>query len=296
MRTSSSSSSGNLASLIIVLAFVVLQTGASVQAQECSSQNLCANDLCCSQYGYCGSSDAYCGNGCLSQCPPASSGVGNILTSSLFTTFFPNANSFYTYDSFIEAANAYPSFGTTGSSDQQLQEVAAFCAHVTQETSGLQYISEIDQSFNYCDSSNTQYPCAPGQSYYGRGPLQISWNYNYGAASGSVGYDILSNPNQVANDPTLAFKTALWFWTTAASATEPSCHDVMVGNWTPSSTDVADGREPGFGETINIINGGIECGQANTAASNRITYYENFCSQLNVSPGSNLDCQSATPY
>lgn len=254
--SSSSSSSGNLASLILVLAFVVLQTGASVQAQ----------------------------------------GVGNILTSSLFTSFFPNANSFYTYDSFIQAANAYPSFGTTGSSDQQLQEVAAFCAHVTQETSGLEDISEINPSSNYCDSTNTQYPCAPGQSYYGRGPLQISWNYNYGAASVPVGYDILSNPNQVANDPTLAFKTALWFWTTAASATEPSCHDVMVGNWTPSSTDVADGREPGFGETINIINGGIECGQTNTAASNRINYYENFCSQLNVSPGSNLDCQSATPY
>jgi hypothetical protein len=126
--------------------------------------------------------------------------------------------------------------------------------------------------------------------------LLLCRNYNYGAASVPVGYDILSNPNQVANDPTLAFKTALWFWTTAASATEPSCHDVMVGNWTPSSTDVADGREPGFGETINIINGGIECGQPNTAASNRINYYENFCSQLNVSPGSNLDCQSATPY
>jgi chitinase len=143
--SSSSSSSGNLASLILVLTFVVLQTGASVQAQQCSSQVFCANDLCCSQYGYCGNSDAYCGNGCLSQCTPAApgsgggSGVGNILTSSLFTSFFPNANSFYTYDSFIEAANAYPSFGTTGSSDQQLQEVAAFCAHVTQETSGTYY-------------------------------------------------------------------------------------------------------------------------------------------------------------
>jgi chitinase len=135
MKTSSSSSSGNLASLILVLTFVVLQTGASVQAQ----------------------------------------GVGNILTSSLFTSFFPSANSFYTYDSFIAAANAYPSFGTTGTSDQQLQEVAAFCAHVKQETSGLQYINEINPSSNYCDSTNTQYPCAPGQSYYGRGPLQISW-------------------------------------------------------------------------------------------------------------------------
>ncbi|CAK9866738.1 unnamed protein product [Sphagnum jensenii] len=242
MKTSSSSSSGNLASLILVLAFVVLQTGASVQAQ----------------------------------------GVGNILTSSLFTTFFPNANPFYTYDSFIAAANAYPSFGTTGTSDQQLQEVAAFCAHVAHETSGTYY-----------DPSCSK---APTASYYGRGPLQISWNYNYGAASGSVGYDILSNPDQVANDPTLSFKTALWFWTTAASATEPSCHDVMVGNWTPSSTDVADGREPGFGETINIINGGIECGKPDAAASDRISYYQNFSSQLNVSPGSNLDCQSATPY
>jgi len=126
--------------------------------------------------------------------------------------------------------------------------------------------------------------------------LLLCRNYNYGAARGSVGYDILSNPNQVANDPTLAFQTALWFWTIGATATEPTCHDVMVGNWTPTSTDMADGRKPGFGETINIINGGLECGQVNIAASNRITNYENFCSQLNVIPGSNLDCQTATHY
>jgi hypothetical protein len=110
-----------------------------------------------------------------------------------------------------------------------------------------------------------------------------------------VGYNILANPNQVSNDPVLAFKTALWFWTTA-SPPEPSCHDVMIGNWTPSSADIAAGREPGFGETINIINGGIECDQTSAAASNRITYYENFCSQLGVSPGSNLSCASAQPY
>jgi chitinase len=124
--------------------------------------------------------------------------------------------------------------------------------------------------------------------------LLLCRNYNYGAVT-SVGPAILSNPNEVAIDPTLAFTAALWFWTTAASP-KPSCHDVMVGNWTPSITDVADGRNPGFGETINIINGGIECGQPNPAASNRITNYQNFCSQLNVIPGSNLDCQSATHY
>jgi chitinase len=112
------------------------------EAQQCGSQAgnaLCANDLCCSQYGYCGNTAAYCGTGCQSQCPstPSGSGVGNILTNSLFNSFFPNRNSFYTYAAFISAANAYPSFGTTGSSVQIRQEVAAFCAHVTQETSGM---------------------------------------------------------------------------------------------------------------------------------------------------------------
>lgn len=120
-------------------------------------------------------------------------------------------------------------------------------------------------------------------------------NYNYGAASSSVGYDILSNPDQVATDATLSFKTALWFWTTPSSP-KPSCHDVMVGNWSPSSADVAAGRNAGFGVTIDIINGGIECGHADTSASDRVTQYQNFCSQLNVSPGSNLDCASMQPF
>lgn len=30
----------------------------------CSSDSPCPNNLCCSKYGYCGNSDAYCGNGC----------------------------------------------------------------------------------------------------------------------------------------------------------------------------------------------------------------------------------------
>jgi len=220
--------------------------------------------------------------------------VGGILTNSLFDSFFPNRNSFYTYAAFISAANSFPSFGTTGSSTQQAQEVAAFCAHVTEETGGLVYINEIDQS-QYCDTTDTQYPCAAGQEYYGRGPLQLTWNYNYGAASGPVGYNILADPDEVANNAVISFETALWFWTTP-SPPKPSCHDVMVGNWSPSSEDIADGREPGFGETINIINGGIECGQSSSSANNRIAYYENFCSQLGVSPGSNLDCASAQPY
>jgi hypothetical protein len=125
-----------------------------------------------------------------------------------------------------------------------------------------------------------------------------SYNYrncNYGAASPSVGYNILANPNEVSSDPVLAFKTALWLWTTA-SPPNPSCHDVMIGNWIPSNADIAAGREPGFGETIYILDGEIECHLTSAAASNLIRLYEYFCTELGVSPGPNLSCASAQAY
>ena len=36
------------------------------------------------------------------------------------------------------------------------------------------YISEINKNNNYCDASNTEWPCFPGKSYHGRGPIQLS--------------------------------------------------------------------------------------------------------------------------
>ncbi|KAH8658441.1 hypothetical protein BX600DRAFT_439604 [Xylariales sp. PMI_506] len=39
----------------------------SIVAQECSETVLCATG-CCSQYGFCGTDDAHCGDGCLSTC------------------------------------------------------------------------------------------------------------------------------------------------------------------------------------------------------------------------------------
>jgi hypothetical protein len=40
------------------------------------------------------------------------------------------------------------------------------------------HINEEDPSSNYCVSGDTQWPCYPGQGYFGRGPLQLSWNFN----------------------------------------------------------------------------------------------------------------------
>ena len=39
---------------------------AAVTALGCSSSSRCANNLCCSQYGYCGLGGDYCGSGCQS--------------------------------------------------------------------------------------------------------------------------------------------------------------------------------------------------------------------------------------
>lgn len=71
----------------------------------------------------------------------ASSGVGAIVTRAMFDDLWPNRNaSFYTYAAFIAAAKCYPKFGTEGTQAQKLREIAAFAAHVQQETAGNQFI------------------------------------------------------------------------------------------------------------------------------------------------------------
>lgn len=267
-------------------------------AQQCGSQAggaTCSNNLCCSQYGYCGTSSAYCGSQCQSgPCtsggrgsPPTPStpsgnklGVSDIITSSIFNKFLSQRTSsscpskgFYTYKAFLSAAAAYSGFGTSGSSDVRKRELAAFFANVAHETGSGCYVEEIEKA-TYCNSSSA--PCAAGQQYYGRGPLQLSWNFNYQAAGKAIGFDGINNPGIVAKDATISFKTAVWYWMTQAS---PTCHSSMVTG-------------KGFGATINAINGGLECGSSanQSEQQDRIKFYKSFCSILGVQPGNNLTC------
>ncbi|KAF2321975.1 hypothetical protein GH714_005074 [Hevea brasiliensis] len=152
---------------------------------------------------------------------------------------------FYSRDTFLSALNSYSDFGKIGSNDDSKREIAAFFAHVTHETGHFCYIEEIDgASKDYCDETNTQYPCVAGKNYFGRGPLQLTWNYNYGPAGQSNNFDGLSAPETVANDPVVSFKTALWFW---------------MNNVRPVVNQ-------GFGATIRAINGAIECNGGNSGA------------------------------
>ncbi|XP_066359303.1 chitinase 5-like [Miscanthus floridulus] len=177
---------------------------------------------------------------------------------------------FYTRNAFLNAANQYPDFAQGGSEDDGKREIAAFFAHVAHETGSMCHIREMDEHAmdDFCDMNFTQWPCAQGQKYYGRGPLQISWNYNYGAAGQRIGFDGLRNPDTVAKDPLVSFESALWFW----------------------MTNVHQAMPRGFGATTRVINSGECDGKAPDKVSDRVNYYKKFCQQLNVDPGNNLTC------
>lgn len=282
--------------MVIALSIVltVMADGECSVAAPCPDKN-----NCCSQFGFCGKGDPYCGNGCQAgPCsggtPSGGGGLGDILTRNLYEQLFPGHLSFYSYDKFIEASKLFPQFGTTGDTNTRKREIAAFAAHVTQETSGLKKIVE-QTSDPYCDSNRAEFPCN-GKHFNGRGPLQLSWNYNYGTCGNYLKINLLGNPDLVATDPLVSFKSSLWFWNQYGDNVIPHIHDVITGNWKPNNADKAANRVPGFGVTIDIINGNLKCGKQSNAADNRVRYFKDFCSRLNVSPGDNLDCKKMKPF
>ncbi|GAC1365428.1 MAG: hypothetical protein NVSMB44_26820 [Ktedonobacteraceae bacterium] len=230
---------------------------------------------------------------------PAPLGFKNILSRSDYEAMFPQHDGLYTYSSFARAVEKYPQFCNEGSLAHCKREMAAFLANVAYETGSLRYVEELGADTypptRYCQKSSA-YPCVPGQKYHGRGPLQLSWNYNYGAAGQALGLDLLADPGLVASNGVISFQAALWFWMTPQPP-KPSPHAVMNGGWTPSPLDIKAGRVPGFGMTINIINGGSECGKPTPPqVMARVDFYERFTSMLHVDKGNNLYCNGMAHY
>lgn len=109
--------------------------------------------------------------------------------------------------------------------------------------------------------------------YYGRGPFQLSWNYNYGQFSNVFAVssyngkmELLKDPDRVAREGYVAMAAGIWFYMTP-QAPKPSMHDVMTGNFIPNETDLSNNITASFATTTNIINGGLECGQPNGSKS-----------------------------
>ena len=158
------------------------------------------------------------------------------------------------------------------------REIAALLANMTQETSGgegfdrlyygLYFNEEIGHGEDmpspgaYADSSSASinWPAVPEASYHGRGPIQLTWNYNYGYFSALYFGDkniLLKNPERVVKDSALAWATAIWFWM-APQPPKPSCHEVLMSNWIPTPAQQERNWQQGFGATIMVINGGLE--------------------------------------
>lgn len=180
--------------------------------------------------------------------PPQASADDFVVSQAQFDQMFPNRNAFYTYNGLTAALDAYPGFTGTGSDTVRKQEAAAFLANVSHETGGLVYVVEQNTANypHYCDTSQS-YGCPAGNDkYYGRGPIQLSWNFNYKAAGDALGIDLLNNPDLVQNDAAVAWKTGLWYWNTQNGPGTMTPHNAMVNG-------------AGFGETIRSINGSLEC-------------------------------------
>lgn len=183
---------------------------------------------------------------------------------------------FYTYDAFVEAASNFSGFGTTGDEETRKRELAAFFGQTSLVTQGYCWVKARSSTI---------------ARYYGRGPIQLSFDYNYWRAGEALGLDLLKDPDLVSTDPVVAFKTAIWFWMTSWPP-KPSCHAAMTGGWTPSAQDRDAGLLPGYGMTTNLLTGGTGCGKdhGSPEAMAQVSYYKKYCDILQTGYGEDLFC------
>lgn len=119
--------------------------------------------------------------------------VSSLISKDLFEQILKHRNDaacpakgFYTYEAFVNAANSFGAFATTGDTNTQKREIAAFLAQTSHETTGgwatapdgpyawgYCFKQEQGSPGDYCVASQ-EWPCVAGKKYYGRGPIQIS--------------------------------------------------------------------------------------------------------------------------
>ncbi|KAJ8485025.1 hypothetical protein OPV22_017510 [Ensete ventricosum] len=282
----------------LLLLLVVAVTAAGVADASKSKQKTCDKGWECS-------GSVYCCNETITDYFPAYQ-FENLFSKR--NTPVAHAVGFWDFQSFITAAALFEplGFGTTGDKQTKMKEVAAFLGHVGSKTScgygvatggplswGLCYNHEMSPSQDYCDP-NYLYPCIDGVQYYGRGALPVYWNYNYGLVGDALKVDLLSHPEYLEQNATLAFQAAIWRWMTPMRKKQPSAHDVFVGNWKPTKNDTLSKRLPGFGLTMNILYGDNICGQGYIDPMNNIiSHYQYYLDLMGVGrqfSGDNLDC------
>uniref|UniRef100_A0ACD5X8B2 Uncharacterized protein n=1 Tax=Avena sativa TaxID=4498 RepID=A0ACD5X8B2_AVESA len=292
------------AAAFLLLALLAAAAAVDGRRQPEGGENACAKGWQCS-------GSKFCCNGTIT----------DYFKAHHFEELFPRRNDsiahaagFWSYQAFIAAASLFEprGFGTTGGEETGVKEVAAFLGHVGARTScgyfypnpvawGLCYNREMSPDQNYyCDNSNELYRCVEGVRYYGRGALPVYWNYNYGIIGKGINQDLLSHPELLEQNATIAFEAAIWRWMTPVKRRQPSAHDVFVGNWKPTKSDTLSKRYPGFGATMNIIYGDRICGRGFVGEMDfTISHYQHYLDLMGVGrdhSGDNLDCADQVAF
>lgn len=234
----------------------------------------------------------------------------------------PNLEWYYTYENLIEGMAKWQEFAAQGDDNTKRLEIAAFLANIAQETGthdendpfggpgcaiqegyGDYWHSCIYGGCNNapdfvgdtCKANENKCPDG-GAGYGGRGPHQLSWNYNYRAFGKAMGEGdkYLKDPDLLTREPKTGIAGSIWFWGHADLGSgndpdkpfKPSAHEVAAGKWIPSIYDETCGRKTAnFGVIINIINGGLECGPGAVnpkAAKNRVAFFQAIADAMGV--------------
>ena len=101
-------------------------------------------------------------------------------------------------------------------------------------------------------------------------------NYNYGLAGKALGVDLINDPDLVATDAVVSFKTAIWFWMTPHD-NNPSCHDILI---------IANSGEANQVPSYGVIGDIIRSGRVTPTS---IEYYKRYCDILGVTYGDHLN-------
>lgn len=245
------------------------------------------------------------------------------------------AKQLFTFDNLVatqKELSYFANFASVGDCTMRKRELVAFLAQTSHETNGGWADAPCNpKSYGYCYCEETvcvpggssypctsycdpwadcmgnygvECPCTEGKTYHGRGPIQLSWNYNYAAFSNDVFGDnsVLLDPDIVLQDGKIAWASALWFWM-KAQAPKPSNHDIMTDVWVP---DTSIGYRGGFGAVTHVINGGLECGCDKDLhydkPVSRMDYFLRYSNMVGItgsecsSPDHTLLCRGMPPY
>jgi hypothetical protein len=191
-----------------------------------------------------------------------------------------NIDPAYTYQGLCNAVNSQNHVFQGGNKTNNILALSAFLANTLHETGKFDYTTEVACSNGHGqptggdpESCSGNYGSVNGQACYGRGPLQLSHDYNYKAYYSAKGLPASTTPDTLLQQKYI-YDTATWFWSTSKGQTQ-STPEQGFQNITDINSYIT--QDP-MGHSIMVINGGIEChtkdatGQAEAQA--RINFYK----------------------